>query len=52
MEIEFVGVSFTMHFCHDVLVVVVSQSTAQLVVVHVGLAENTPSSLFLLFRVV
>ena len=38
VEIKLVGVAFAVHLGHDVLVVVVAQRTAQLVVVHVGLA--------------
>ena len=37
-KVKLVGVAFTVHFCHDVLVVVISQGPTQLVVVHVGLA--------------
>lgn len=37
LEVEFVGVSLAVDFGHDVFVVVVSQSSAKLVVVHVGL---------------
>jgi hypothetical protein len=37
-EVELVGVALAVHLGHDVLVVVVAQSAAQLVVVHVGLA--------------
>lgn len=38
LEVKFVGVALAVHLSHDVLVVVVAQSTAQLVIVHVGLA--------------
>lgn len=36
LEVKFVGVSLAVDFGHDVLVVIVSQSSAKLVVVHVG----------------
>ncbi len=38
LEVKFVGVTLAVHLSHDVLVIVVAQSAAQLVVVHVGLA--------------
>lgn len=38
VEVELVGVALAVHFGHDIFVVVVAQRTAQLVVVHVGLA--------------
>lgn len=38
LEVKFVGVALPVHLGHDVLVVVVAQSAAQLVVVHVGFA--------------
>lgn len=38
VEVELVGVSLAVHLGHDVFVVVVAQRTAQLVIVHVGLA--------------
>lgn len=38
MEVKFVGVALAVHLSHDVLVIVVAQSTAELVIVHVGLA--------------
>lgn len=38
VKVKLVGVAFAVHFGHDVLVVVVAQCTAQLIVVHVGLA--------------
>ena len=38
LEVKFVGVALAVHLSHDVLVIVVAQSTAQLVIVHVGLA--------------
>lgn len=45
MEVELVGIAFAMHFRHDIFVIVVAQRTAQLVIVHVGLALTlTPSS--------
>lgn len=37
LEVKFIGVSLAVDFGHDVLVVIVSQSSAKLVVVHVGL---------------
>ena len=37
LEIKFVGISLAVDFGHDVLVVIISQSSAKLVVVHVGL---------------
>lgn len=37
LEVKFVGVSLAMDFGHDVFVVIISQSSAKLVVVHVGL---------------
>lgn len=37
LEVEFVGVSLSVNFCHDVLVVVITKSSAKLVIVHVGL---------------
>ena len=36
VEVELVGVTLAVHFGHDVLVVVITQSAAHLVVVHVG----------------
>ena len=38
LEVELVRIPLAVHFGHDVLVVVVAQSPAQLIVVHVGLA--------------
>lgn len=38
VEVELVGVALAVHFGHDIFVIVVAQRTAQLVVVHVGLA--------------
>lgn len=38
VEVKLIGVTFSMYFGHDVLVVVVAQGAAQFVVVHVGLA--------------
>lgn len=37
LEVKFVSVSLAMDFGHDVFVVIISQSSAKLVVVHVGL---------------
>lgn len=42
MEVKFVGVSFAMHFGHNVFVIVISEGPAQLVVIHVGLALPLP----------
>lgn len=36
-KVKLVGISLAVYFCHDVLVIVVSQCTAQLIVVHVRL---------------
>lgn len=50
MEVELVGIAFAVHFGHDVFVVVVAQRTAQLIVVHVGLAlALTPASRHLIW---
>lgn len=38
MEVELVGITLAVHFGHDIFVIIVAQRTAQLVVVHVGLA--------------
>lgn len=38
VKVKLVGVALPVHLGHDVLVVVVAQCTAQLIVVHVGLA--------------
>lgn len=38
LEIEFVSVSLSVHFGHDVLVVIVAKCSAQFVVIHVWLA--------------
>lgn len=38
MKVKFVGIPLAMHFRHNVLVIVVSEGSAQLVVIHVGLA--------------
>lgn len=38
MEVKLVGVSLAMHLGHYVFVIVVAQRTAQLVIVHIGLA--------------
>lgn len=38
MKVKFVGVPLAMDFGHDVLVIVVSEGSAQLVIIHVGLA--------------
>ena len=38
MEVELVGIALAVHLGHDIFVIVVAQCTAQLVVVHVGLA--------------
>lgn len=51
LEVKFVGVALAMHLSHDVLVVVVAQSAAQLVIVHVGLALTLPPALGHLIRV-
>lgn len=42
VEVKFVGIPFAMHFGHNVLVVVVAESPAQLVIIHVGLAFPLP----------
>lgn len=51
LEVKFVGVALAVHLSHDVLVVVVAQSAAQLVVVHVGLALALAPALGHLVRV-
>lgn len=38
MEIELVRVSLSVHFLHDILVVVIAQSSTQLVIIHIGFA--------------
>lgn len=38
VEVELVGVALAVHLGHDIFVIVIAQRTAQLVVVHVGLA--------------
>lgn len=38
VEVELVGVALAVHLGHDIFVIVVAQRTAQLVVVHIGLA--------------
>lgn len=44
-KVKLVGVSFAVHFSHDVFVVIVAQGTAQFVVVHIWLAFTfTPAS--------
>lgn len=42
VKVKLVGVALPVHLGHDVLVVVVAQCTAQLIVVHVGLALSLP----------
>lgn len=51
LEVKFVGVTLAVNLRHDVLVVVVTQSTAQLVIVHVGLALALSPALGHLVRV-
>lgn len=51
LEVVLVCVSFAVNLCHDVLVVVVSQSTAQLVVVHVRFVFSLAPSPSNLIRV-
>ena len=44
-KVKFVRISFTVHLCHDVFVVVIPQGAGELVVIHVGFAlPFTPSS--------
>lgn len=38
LEVELVGVPFAVHLLHDILVVIVPESSAELIIVHVGLA--------------
>lgn len=38
VKVKFVGIPFAVHLGHNVLVVVVSEGSAQFVVIHVGLA--------------
>lgn len=38
MKVKFVGIPFAMHFGHNVLIIVVSEGSAQLVIIHIGLA--------------
>ena len=45
LEVKFVGIALAVHFGHDVLVIVVAKSPAQLVVVHVGFALAFPPAL-------
>lgn len=42
VEVELVGVALAVHLGHDIFVIIVAQRTAQLVVVHVGLALPLP----------
>lgn len=42
MEVKFVGISFAMHFGHNVFIIVISKGPAQLVIIHVGLALPLP----------
>ena len=51
LEVKFVGVALAVHLRHDVLVIVVAESAAQLVVVHVGLALALAPALGHLVRV-
>lgn len=51
MKVKLVGVAFPVHLGHDVLVVVVAQCTAQLIIVHVGLALSLPPASGHLVRV-
>lgn len=45
VKVKLVGVAFAVHLGHDVFVIVVAQRTAQLIIVHVGLAlALTPTS--------
>lgn len=43
-EIKLVSVPFAMDLCHDILVVVVPQSSTELVIVHIGLGFPLPPS--------
>lgn len=38
VKVKLVGVALAMHLGHDIFVIVVAQRTAQLIIVHVGLA--------------
>lgn len=51
LEVKFVGVALSVHLSHDVLVIVVAQSAAQLVIVHIGLALALTPALGHLVRV-
>lgn len=42
VKVKFVGIPLAMHFGHDVLVIVISEGSAQLVVIHVGFALALP----------
>lgn len=40
VEVKFIGIPLPVDFRHDVLVVIIAQSAAQLIVIHVRLANN------------